>query len=144
MNHYLSLTLSLTPSLSFSVPLPLPPSISLPCAVAEVQAHSSQHGQAQMDQLREQLLEAFRQQMEMRKGLMELENSHMQIQIDTSKHLLTIAESVLFTLPFPCTCVTHTCVTCVYLNEDSRLTTDPLKTVRGLSFYDIKPAATFI
>ncbi|CAL8260243.1 unnamed protein product [Arctogadus glacialis] len=59
---------------------------------AEVQAHSSQHGQAQMDQLREQLLEAFRQQMEMRKGLMELENSHMQIQIDTSKHLLTIAD----------------------------------------------------
>ncbi|CAL8283351.1 unnamed protein product [Merluccius merluccius] len=59
---------------------------------AEVQAHSSQQGQAQMEQLREQLLEAFRQQMEMRRGLMELENSHMQIQIDTSKHLLTIAD----------------------------------------------------
>lgn len=47
-----------------------------------------------MDQLREQLLDAFRQQMEIRRSLMELENSNMEIQIDTSKHLLTIAESV--------------------------------------------------
>lgn len=47
-----------------------------------------------MDQLREQLLEAFRQQMEIRRSLMELENSNMEIQIDTSKHLLTITESV--------------------------------------------------
>lgn len=45
-----------------------------------------------MDQLREQLLEAFRQQMEIRRGLLELENSSMEIQIDTSKQLLTIAE----------------------------------------------------
>lgn len=48
-----------------------------------------------MDQLREQLLDAFRQQMEIRRSLMELENSNMEIQIDTSKHLLTIAELVL-------------------------------------------------
>uniref|UniRef100_A0A3B4ZR18 Kinesin-like protein n=1 Tax=Stegastes partitus TaxID=144197 RepID=A0A3B4ZR18_9TELE len=61
---------------------------------AEVQAHSSQQSRAEMDQLREQLLDAFRQQMEIRKSLMELENSNMEIQIDTSKHLLTIAESV--------------------------------------------------
>uniref|UniRef100_A0A672HA54 Kinesin-like protein n=1 Tax=Salarias fasciatus TaxID=181472 RepID=A0A672HA54_SALFA len=61
---------------------------------AEVQAHSSQQSRVEMDQLREQLLDAFRQQMEIRKSLMELENSHMEIQIDTSKHLLTIAESV--------------------------------------------------
>lgn len=47
-----------------------------------------------MDQLREQLLDAFRQQMEIRRSLMELENNNMEIQIDTSKHLLTIAESV--------------------------------------------------
>uniref|UniRef100_A0A3Q1ECL6 Kinesin-like protein n=1 Tax=Acanthochromis polyacanthus TaxID=80966 RepID=A0A3Q1ECL6_9TELE len=56
---------------------------------AEVQAHSSR---AEMDHLREQLLDAFRQQMEIRKSLMELENSNMEIQIDTSKHLLTIAD----------------------------------------------------
>lgn len=45
-----------------------------------------------MDRLREQLLDAFRQQMEIRKSLMELDNSNMEIQMDTSKHLLTIAE----------------------------------------------------
>lgn len=45
--------------------------------------------------MREQLLDAFRQQMEIRRSLMELENSNMEIQIDTSKHLLTIAELVL-------------------------------------------------
>ncbi|XP_031170633.1 kinesin-like protein KIF19 [Sander lucioperca] len=59
---------------------------------AEVQAHSSHQSQAEMDQLREQLLDAFRQQMEIRRSLMELENSNMEIQIDTSKHLLTIAD----------------------------------------------------
>lgn len=64
-----------------------------PSPVAEVQAHSSQ-SRAEMDQLREHLLDAFRQQMEIRKSLMELENGNMEIQIDTSKHLLTIAESV--------------------------------------------------
>lgn len=61
---------------------------------AEVQAHTSQQSRLEMDQLREQLLDAFRQQMEIRRSLMELENSNMEIQIDTSKHLLTIAESV--------------------------------------------------
>lgn len=65
----------------------------LPCGVvAEVQAHSTHQSRAEMDQLREQLIEAFRQQMEIRKRLMELENTNMEIQIDTSKHLLTITE----------------------------------------------------
>lgn len=59
---------------------------------AEVQAHSSQKSRAAMDQLREQLIDAFRQQMDIRKHLMELDNSNMEIQIDTSKHLLTIAD----------------------------------------------------
>jgi len=53
-----------------------------------------------MDQLREQLLDAFRKQMEIRRNLMELENSNMEVQIDTSKHLLTIAESVFTTYVF--------------------------------------------
>lgn len=66
---------------------------------AEVQAHSSQQSRAEMDDLREQLLDAFRQQMRIRKSLIELENSNMEIQIDTSKHLVTIAESVGFLLP---------------------------------------------
>ncbi len=68
--------------------------------LAEVQAHSSQQSRAEMDQLREQLLDAFRRQMEIRRSLMELENSNMEIQIDTSKHLLTIAELVIWILNF--------------------------------------------
>ncbi|XP_055789807.1 kinesin-like protein KIF19 isoform X1 [Salvelinus fontinalis] len=59
---------------------------------AEVQAHSMQASRAEMDQLREQLLEAFRSQMEIRRSLMELDNSNMEIQMDISKHLLTIAD----------------------------------------------------
>lgn len=59
---------------------------------AEVQAHSSQQSRGEMDLLREQLLDAFRQQMEIRKSLMELENSNMEIQIATSNHLLTITD----------------------------------------------------
>lgn len=62
---------------------------------AEVQAHSSQQSRAETDQLREQLLEAFRQQMEVRRSLLGLESSSMDIQIDTSKQLLTITESVI-------------------------------------------------
>lgn len=68
------------------------------CLSAEVQAHSSQQSRTEMDDLREQLLDAFRQQMKIRKSLIELENSNMEIQIDTSKHLVTIAESVGFLL----------------------------------------------
>ncbi len=63
-------------------------------SLAEVQAHSSQQSRAEMDQLREQLIDAFRQQMDIRRHLMELENNNMEIQIDTSKHLLTITEWV--------------------------------------------------
>ncbi|XP_030631573.1 kinesin-like protein KIF19 [Chanos chanos] len=59
---------------------------------AEVQALSTQQSRAEMEQLREQLMEAFRQQMEIRRSLMELDNNNMEIQIDTSKHLLTIAD----------------------------------------------------
>nr|XP_057922601.1 kinesin-like protein KIF19 isoform X2 [Doryrhamphus excisus] len=59
---------------------------------AEVQAHSCKQSRADMDQLREQLLDGFRQQMEIRRNLMELENNNMEIQIDTSKQLLAIAD----------------------------------------------------
>lgn len=78
----------------------LPVHDEFPPLVAEVQAHSSHQSRAEMDQLREQLLDAFRKQMEIRRNLMELENSNMEVQIDTSKHLLTIAESVFTTYVF--------------------------------------------
>ncbi|XP_031208434.1 kinesin-like protein KIF19 isoform X3 [Mastomys coucha] len=58
---------------------------------AEVQLHSGQEGQVQMGQLREQLISAFHEQMDVRRRLLELENQAMEVQIDTSRHLLTIA-----------------------------------------------------
>lgn len=44
-----------------------------------------------MGQLREQLISAFHEQMDVRRRLLELENQAMEVQIDTSRHLLTIA-----------------------------------------------------
>ncbi|XP_035157567.3 kinesin-like protein KIF19 isoform X3 [Callithrix jacchus] len=58
---------------------------------AEVQLHSGQSEQAGMGQLREQLVSAFQEQMDVRRRLLELENRDMEVQIDTSRHLLTIA-----------------------------------------------------
>ncbi|XP_061667078.1 kinesin-like protein KIF19 isoform X2 [Syngnathoides biaculeatus] len=59
---------------------------------AEVKAHSCQQSRVEMEQLREQLLDAFRQQMDVRRNLMELETSNAEIQMDTTKQLLTIAD----------------------------------------------------
>ncbi|XP_062936439.1 kinesin-like protein KIF19 [Cynocephalus volans] len=58
---------------------------------AEVQLHRGQGEQAEMGQLREQLISAFQEQMDVRRRLLELENHTMEVQIDTSRHLLTIA-----------------------------------------------------
>ncbi|XP_020858326.1 kinesin-like protein KIF19 [Phascolarctos cinereus] len=59
---------------------------------AEVQLHSSQFEQLEMGQLRGQLISAFQAQMDVRRLLLELENHSVEIQIDTSRHLLTIAD----------------------------------------------------
>jgi hypothetical protein len=67
------------------------PSDHPPTSVAEVQLHSGQGEQAEMGQLREQLISAFQEQMDVRRCLLELENHAMEVQIDTSRHLLTIA-----------------------------------------------------
>ncbi|XP_060146176.1 kinesin-like protein KIF19 isoform X1 [Globicephala melas] len=58
---------------------------------AKVQLHSEKGEQAEMGQLREQLISAFQEQMDVRRHLLELENHAMEVQIDTSRHLLTIA-----------------------------------------------------
>ncbi|XP_073722255.1 kinesin-like protein KIF19 [Misgurnus anguillicaudatus] len=55
-------------------------------------ADVQQYGQYEMGELREQLLSAFREQMEIRRSLMELENCNMELHIDTSRHLLTISD----------------------------------------------------
>ncbi|XP_060108384.1 kinesin-like protein KIF19 isoform X1 [Heteronotia binoei] len=59
---------------------------------AEVQLHGNPFERQEMDQLREQLISTFREQMDVRRHLMELENNYMEIQIDSSRHLLTIAD----------------------------------------------------
>ncbi|XP_069786281.1 kinesin-like protein KIF19 isoform X2 [Narcine bancroftii] len=61
---------------------------------AEVQFHSSRYDRREMETLREHLLTAFREQMEIRRNLLELDSSNMQIQVDTSRNLLTIADWV--------------------------------------------------
>ncbi|KAM4843104.1 kinesin-like protein KIF19 [Thomomys bottae] len=58
---------------------------------AEVPLPSRQGEQVEMEQVREQLVSTFREQMEVRRRLLELETHSMEVQIDTSCHLLTIA-----------------------------------------------------
>uniref|UniRef100_A0A8C5SF63 Kinesin-like protein n=1 Tax=Laticauda laticaudata TaxID=8630 RepID=A0A8C5SF63_LATLA len=57
---------------------------------AEVQLPGNHFERQEMDQLREQLISTFREQMDVRRHLMELENNYMEIQIESSRHLLTI------------------------------------------------------
>lgn len=44
-----------------------------------------------MEHLREQLISTFQEQMDTRRRLLELENRGMELEVDTSHHLLTIA-----------------------------------------------------
>ncbi|KAH0629341.1 hypothetical protein JD844_011349 [Phrynosoma platyrhinos] len=59
---------------------------------AEVQLHGNSFERQEMDQLREQLISTFREQMDVRRHLMELENNYMEIQFESSRHLLSIAD----------------------------------------------------
>ncbi|XP_009986925.1 PREDICTED: kinesin-like protein KIF19 [Tauraco erythrolophus] len=61
---------------------------------AERQQGSEAHSGQAMNTLRVQLIGAFREQMEMRRSLMELENTNIQLHVDTCRHLLTISEVV--------------------------------------------------
>ncbi|CAD7683844.1 unnamed protein product [Nyctereutes procyonoides] len=46
----------------------------------------------QMNKIRAQLIGAFKEQLEMRRSLVELENTNIELHVDTSRHLLTIAD----------------------------------------------------
>ncbi|XP_030068794.1 kinesin-like protein KIF19 isoform X2 [Microcaecilia unicolor] len=59
---------------------------------AEVQQDSQAYSRQEMNKLRDQLMSAFKEQMEMRHSLMELENTNIELHIDTSRHLLIIAD----------------------------------------------------
>ncbi|XP_036922280.1 kinesin-like protein KIF19 isoform X1 [Sturnira hondurensis] len=58
---------------------------------AEGQQHGTPDEKANMGQLRAQLIGAFQEQMDVRRRLLELENHAMEVQINSSRHLLTIA-----------------------------------------------------
>ncbi|XP_030634913.1 kinesin-like protein KIF19 [Chanos chanos] len=60
--------------------------------IRDIQAEVQQYSRREMAVLREQLQSAFREQMEIRRSLMELENCNMELHIDTSRHLLTISD----------------------------------------------------
>ncbi|KAM6054395.1 LOW QUALITY PROTEIN: kinesin-like protein KIF19 [Chlamydotis macqueenii] len=59
---------------------------------AERHQGSEAHSGQVMNTLRAQLMEAFREQTEIRRSLMELENTNTELHIDTCRHLLTITE----------------------------------------------------
>ncbi|KAI8480064.1 Kinesin-like protein kif19 [Branchiostoma belcheri] len=59
---------------------------------SEVQLEASKSDKKEMVRLREQLVSAFHEQMEIRRSLMELENTTLEIQMDTSRHMLTISD----------------------------------------------------
>ncbi|KAM9372382.1 kinesin-like protein KIF19 [Phaethornis superciliosus] len=61
-------------------------------SAAERHRGSEAHSGQVMNTLREQLLGAFREQMEMCHRLMELENTNIELHLDTCRHLLTITD----------------------------------------------------
>ncbi|XP_042584715.1 kinesin-like protein KIF19 [Cyprinus carpio] len=60
--------------------------------IREIQAEVQQYSHGEMASLQEQILSAFREQMEIRRSFMELENCNMELHIDTSRHLLNISD----------------------------------------------------
>lgn len=61
-------------------------------SVAEMHEDPEAYSRREMNKLREQLIGAFKEQLEMRRSLIELENTNIELHIDTSRHLLTITE----------------------------------------------------
>lgn len=71
--------------LSVRLALWLPPG-TMPTQETEEDSH------LQMDRIRAELVGAFKEQLEMRRSLVELENANVELHIDASRHLLAIAE----------------------------------------------------
>lgn len=62
-----------------------PPAVTAP-------QDAEEDSRLQMNKIRAQLIGAFKEQLEMRRSLVELENTNIELHIDMSRHLLTIAE----------------------------------------------------
>ncbi|XP_010641085.1 kinesin-like protein KIF19 [Fukomys damarensis] len=54
--------------------------------------NTEEESHLQMNKIRAQLIGAFKEQMEMRRSLVELENTNLELHVDLSRHLLTIAD----------------------------------------------------
>ncbi|KAI5935818.1 kinesin-like protein KIF19 isoform X1 [Manis javanica] len=62
-------------------------------APVTIPPHDSEEDSCQqMNKIRTQLIRAFKEQLEMRRSLVELENTNIELHVDTSRHLLTIAD----------------------------------------------------
>ncbi|KAG5195480.1 hypothetical protein MJG53_018412 [Ovis ammon polii x Ovis aries] len=62
-------------------------------AQATIPAPSAEEdSRLQMNRIRAQLIGAFKEQLEMQRSLVELENTSIELHVDTSRHLLTIAD----------------------------------------------------
>ncbi|XP_004776428.1 kinesin-like protein KIF19 [Mustela putorius furo] len=57
-----------------------------------IPAHDGEDSRLQMNKIRAQLIGAFKEQLEMRRSLVELENTNIELHVDVSRHLLTIAD----------------------------------------------------
>ncbi|KAJ6655924.1 hypothetical protein lerEdw1_004509 [Lerista edwardsae] len=59
---------------------------------AEAHQDAEESSHQEMNKLRKQLVGAFKEQMDMRRSLMELENTNMELHVDASRHLVMIAD----------------------------------------------------
>ncbi|XP_019341153.2 kinesin-like protein KIF19 isoform X3 [Alligator mississippiensis] len=59
---------------------------------AEVQLHSSQCTRRETEQLQAQLVGTFQEQMDVRRHLLTLDNACTEVQLESSRHLLTVAD----------------------------------------------------
>ncbi|XP_069503716.1 kinesin-like protein KIF19 [Ambystoma mexicanum] len=59
---------------------------------AEVKQSSDVYSHQRIDKLRDQLITAFQEQMKIRRSLVELENINLEMHLDMTSHLLTIAD----------------------------------------------------
>ncbi|OCT64130.1 kinesin-like protein KIF19 [Xenopus laevis] len=58
----------------------------------DVHETASSYSREQMNIFREQLISAFKEQMEMRRSLLQLENTNIELHVDTLRHLITITD----------------------------------------------------
>lgn len=66
--------------------------LALFLSLVRITLHDREDSRQQMNKIRAQLIGAFKEQLEMRRSLVELENTNIELHVDLSRHLLTIAE----------------------------------------------------